>query len=82
MGTAVYDMPGLTYEGSLDDFLTQSPLSPPDQELYESFRRYLLHVNQVNGSFYKRLPGRTTGTGFEWFPGLPQGALGGALPPA
>ena len=71
MGTAVYDMPGLTYQKSLEDFLGETPPPPPDRALYDAFRRYLLHVNQVNGSFYKRLPGHTTGTGFEWFPGLP-----------
>ncbi|MEC7520811.1 MAG: capsular biosynthesis protein [Myxococcota bacterium] len=69
LGTAVYDMPGLTHRGDLSSFL-DAP-GTVDAQLYESFRRYLLHVNQVNGSFYKRLPGVPTPTGARWFPGLP-----------
>lgn len=65
MGTCIYDMEGLTHQGSLEDFLHGR--EPPDRTLYSRFRRYLLHTNQVNGSFYQRLPGRTHGTGVRWF---------------
>jgi capsular polysaccharide export protein len=65
MGTAVYDMPGLTHHGSLASFLRARNL--PNARLYEQFRRYLIYENQVNGSFYKRLPGLQTGTGVRWF---------------
>jgi capsule polysaccharide modification protein KpsS len=65
MGTAVYDMPGLTFQGSLAEFL-KSP-GAPDMDLYERFRRYLLHTNQANGNIFKRLPGYTRGTGVRWF---------------
>lgn len=68
MGTAVYDLPGLTFQGSLRDFFADP--GRVDTDLYQRFRRYLLHVNQVNGSFYVRLPGFARGTGVRWFPGL------------
>jgi capsule polysaccharide modification protein KpsS len=70
MGTAVYDMPGLTHQGSLAGFLRDP--GRPDRELYTRFRRFLLHQNQVNGSFYKRLPGRDSGAGVRWYPGVPR----------
>lgn len=64
-GTAVYDMPGLTFQGSLADFF-RDPGSV-DAEVYDGFRRYLEHVNQANGNFYRRLPGHRTGAGVRWF---------------
>lgn len=72
LGTAVYDMEGLTHQEGLQTFLAAP--GEVDMDLYHRFRRYLLHVNQVNGSFYKRLPGRTLHTGVRWFPGLPEPA--------
>ncbi|PLX88845.1 MAG: capsular biosynthesis protein [Desulfuromonas sp.] len=49
LGKAIYDMPGLTYSDSLDQFW-KHPV-PPDPLLYQKFREYLLAKNQVNGSF-------------------------------
>ena len=49
LGHAIYDIPGLTSSGSLEQFW-EKPLSP-DPELYIKFRNYLLATNQVNGSF-------------------------------
>ncbi len=69
LGTAVYDMPGLTHQGDLASFLAGR--QPPDGTLYEQFRRYLLATNQVNGSFYRRLPGFSRGAGLRWFPNPP-----------
>ncbi len=65
MGTAVYDLPGLTHQGSLAEFLRDS--GTPDSELYEAFRRYLLATNQANGNFYRRTPGASGPTGIHWF---------------
>ncbi len=65
MGTAVYDVPGLTHPGSLADFFRDP--GTVDRELYEGFRRYVAHVNQANGNLYRRLPGRRHGTGMRWF---------------
>lgn len=67
MGTAVYDMPGLTFQGTLPEFLADPGTT--DRRLYHAFRRYLLHVNQINGSFYRRLPRHGPGLGARWFPG-------------
>lgn len=73
MGTAVYDMPGLTFQGTLRDFLVTP--GAPDPDLFQAFRRYLLNTNQINGSFYRRLPGRGTALGVRWFPAHPVNAL-------
>jgi len=65
MGTAVYDLPGLTHQGDLADFL-RSP-GFVDTHLYEAFRAWLERTNQANGNFYRRLPGQHFGTGVRWF---------------
>ncbi len=67
MGTAVYDMPGLTHQGTLPEFLAEP--GEVDAELHDAFRRWLLHHNQVNGNFYKPLDEVDSPTGFRWFPG-------------
>lgn len=64
LGDAVYDMPGLTYQGSLAEFW-RNPGSV-DRALYEGFRCYLLRNNQHNGSFARPLPGVATPTGILW----------------
>jgi capsule polysaccharide modification protein KpsS len=63
-GTAVYDMPGLTFQGALEHFLREP--GAPDSELYAAFRHYLERTNQINGSVWKRLPGYCSGTGVRW----------------
>jgi capsule polysaccharide modification protein KpsS len=65
LGTAVYDMPGLTHQGPLADFL-HTP-GHPDPDLYHAFRNHLEHTNQANGSVWRRLPGHRWGTGVRWF---------------
>ncbi len=67
LGTAIYDMPGLTYQGSLEAFFHDQPA--PDRDLYLAFRAWLLHANQCNGNFYKRVAGEH-GAGVRWCPGL------------
>lgn len=65
-GNALYDMHGLTYQGTLDNFWTAAPAAKPDQALYQQFCRYLINQTQLNGSFYKplKLPGSCTG--LQW----------------
>ena len=63
-GTAVYDLPGLTFQGEAADFL-RDPGPAPDEALYRAFRRYLIAHNQVNGNFYKRVRDGSP-TGFNW----------------
>jgi capsular polysaccharide export protein len=62
-GNALYDMPGLTFQGGLDDFWTLAPQAKPDRVLYESYRRHLISKTQLNGSFYKplKVPGAVAG---------------------
>jgi capsule polysaccharide modification protein KpsS len=53
LGRAVYDLPGLTHQGSLAEFF--SAPAPVDRLLYKRFRRWLLDANQLNGSVWSRL---------------------------
>jgi capsular polysaccharide export protein len=50
LGRAVFDLPGLTFQGSLDRFWEEA--SPPNQELFRAFKRVVLRRAQVNGSFF------------------------------
>jgi capsule polysaccharide modification protein KpsS len=53
LGRAIYDMPGLTHQGSLAEFF-QDPGSV-NRELHRRFRQWLLDHNQLNGSVWSRL---------------------------
>ncbi|HTV44413.1 MAG TPA: capsular biosynthesis protein [Stellaceae bacterium] len=50
LGKAVYDIPGLTFQGELDDFWHQA--TPPDRELFDAFRRVLAARCLLPGSFF------------------------------
>ena len=50
LGTATYDMPGLTFQGPLDEFWANP--TPPDDDLYRAYRRVVLALTQVNGGFF------------------------------
>lgn len=63
MGTAVYDIPGLTFQGSLGEFF-QRPGSV-DGELFARFCDWLYEHNQIGGSFYKRLEAYGTPSGLS-----------------
>ncbi|WP_429328601.1 capsule biosynthesis protein [Paraburkholderia atlantica] len=52
LGTSIYNMPGLTWQGSLDDFWTQA--DEPDMALYQAFLDYVVHHTQINGDFYTK----------------------------
>jgi capsular polysaccharide export protein len=52
LGTAIYDMPGLTWQGGLDAFWREA--GPPDGVLYQAFLDYVMHHTQINGDFYTR----------------------------
>jgi len=49
-GQVVYNLTGLTHQGSLASFWQQP--EPINQELHIRFRRYLIAHTQINGSFY------------------------------
>ncbi|RYF40799.1 MAG: capsular biosynthesis protein, partial [Comamonadaceae bacterium] len=40
-GNALYDMPGLTYQGRLDDFWAAAPKNKPNATLYRRFRHHV-----------------------------------------
>ncbi|CAB3782084.1 capsule biosynthesis protein [Pararobbsia alpina] len=52
LGTAIYSMPGLTWQGSLDDFWSYG--EQPDMHLYQAFLDYVVDHTQINGDFYSR----------------------------
>ncbi|WP_310620288.1 capsule biosynthesis protein [Flexibacterium corallicola] len=52
LGIAVFDMKGITYQQSLDEFWV-SP-TPPDQKLLTKFERVLAATSQVRGNFYTK----------------------------
>ena len=56
IGRASYDIPGITFQGSLAEFWKHP--TPPNKELFHAYRMYHINVTQINGSFYSevRLP--------------------------
>ena len=50
LGTAIYNMAGLTFQGALDDFWRAA--APPDAELFRRYRNTVIHTTQLNGGFY------------------------------
>jgi len=46
----IYNIPGLTFQGILDDFWTN--LEKPIGGLYRAFRNTVIHTTQVNGGLY------------------------------
>jgi capsular polysaccharide export protein len=52
LGAPIYDLPGLTFQGELNDFW-RAP-EPPDAELFRCFRNTVIQATQVNGGFYSR----------------------------
>jgi capsular polysaccharide export protein len=50
LGSAIYDLPGLTFQGDLDDFW--SGTEPPDPSLFDAFRRVLADRVLIPGSFF------------------------------
>jgi capsular polysaccharide export protein len=72
LGSANYDMPGLSHQGPLESFWG-SP-QKPDAGLYAHFRAWLCAYNQANGSFYAPLRGAAAGAGLKWPPLLARDA--------
>jgi capsular polysaccharide export protein len=66
LGKAIYNKPGLTYQGSLDDFWKDCHYHRPEHHKVQSFKNLLIYQTQANGSFYRRLPGVNNHTGVVW----------------
>lgn len=55
LGSAIYDIDGLTCKGmKLDDFWYK--YKTPNMELLDKYRLYIVRNTQLNGSFYGKLP--------------------------
>ena len=52
LGSAIYSMPGLTWQGDLNDFWLHA--EQPNMDLYQAFLDYVVHHTQINGDFYTR----------------------------
>jgi capsular polysaccharide export protein len=52
-GLAIYDIQGLTFQKSLDEFWSEAQNCRPDPELFARFRAYVIDQTQIAGSFYK-----------------------------
>lgn len=48
----IYNLPGLTFQGALDDFWRQG--EAPNRELFRRFKNAVMYATQVNGGFYCR----------------------------
>lgn len=73
-GDAIYDMPGLTFQGSLDDFWIGFRKFNLNISLYTSFISYLVGMTQFNGSFYRKLADTSNIAGIIWSDGLDKAA--------
>lgn len=54
-GTALYDIPGLTFQGRLRQFWHFAGQAVPDAQELLRFKRALIRRTQLNGSFYRKL---------------------------
>ena len=52
LGSAIYDMAGLTFQGSLDQFWAEA--NPPNKELFDNFQKTVIEQTHINGAFYNR----------------------------
>lgn len=52
LSDSIYSLPGLTFQGGLDDFWRDG--EQPDAELFSRFRRVVIRATQIDGGFYCR----------------------------
>jgi capsular polysaccharide export protein len=77
-GQALYDIQGLTFQGTLAQFWGLAHVHVPDPVLVRGFRNYLILHTQHNGSFYKKLPGIPLFSGINWTERSADSVLGAA----
>jgi len=65
-GTAIYDLEGLTYQGTLEQFWDESKMHECDRDLYNKFRGYVVNHKQINGNFYCKLKTSKLKSGVLW----------------
>jgi capsular polysaccharide export protein len=66
MGSALYDIEGMTYQGGLDRFWKEAATLSVDQAVLNGFRVYLQRRKLINGNYYKRLATSELATGLLW----------------
>lgn len=64
MGKAIYDLPGLTHQGSLESFWEQP--DRVDAERFSAYREYLIATTQLNGSVYTSIDDAKSALGVKW----------------
>lgn len=65
-GTAIYDIEGLTYQGTLENFWLDAETFGVDRDLYQRFKGYVIKNKQINGNFYRRLKESKLKSGVLW----------------
>lgn len=65
-GQAIYNLPQITAQCSLDDFWHHALDWQADQHLVQNYVTYLRHSTQFNGSFYRKLMGTNHHSGIVW----------------
>lgn len=53
LGWALYALPGLTFQGHLDEFWTEGQV--PEGKFFHNFRDTVIHHTQINGGFYSAI---------------------------
>ena len=53
LGRTFYNIEGLTYQGSLDQFWLDAGQAKPNPDFVNKFTNYLINKTQINGSFYR-----------------------------
>lgn len=54
-GSAIYDLPGLTFQGEPAAFWTEARQAVPDKVMLKRFTQSLIAHTQLNGSFYRHM---------------------------
>jgi capsular polysaccharide export protein len=65
-GDAIFDMEGLTFQGTLASFWEAADTAKPDAQLFARYRQYVVATTQINGSFYRRLKRAGLASGVRW----------------
>lgn len=65
-GTAIYDVEGLTYQGTLEQFWSDAESFEPNREFYHRFSGYVVNNKQINGNFYRQIKDSELKSGVLW----------------
>lgn len=64
-GSAFYNIKGLVFQGTLDEFWRGAKEFEVDTELYLKFKNYIIQNTQFNGNYYKKTPNTKTFSGIN-----------------